>query len=141
MNIASVYQGALLWIAVLIATVLVQWLIASGRKAKQSGAIPGKPPTDLSHHDFVFRAWRTHQNSIENLGTMLGASFLAILVGVDAGWTTLLIAIMALSRIVHMVLYYAIATEQNPSPRSYFFMLGWIANLALLVLCFITLLG
>lgn len=141
MNIANIYQGAFLWIAVIIATVLIQWLVASGRKAKQNGAIPGKPPTDLSHHDFVFRAWRTHQNSVENLGTMLGASFLAILVGVDAGWTTLLIAIMALSRIIHMVLYYAIATEQNPSPRSYFFMLGWIANLALLVLAFITLLS
>ncbi|RUO63294.1 Uncharacterized conserved protein, MAPEG superfamily [Pseudidiomarina planktonica] len=141
MNIANIYQGAFLWIAVIIATVLIQWLVASGRKAKQNGAIPGKPPTDLSHHDFVFRAWRTHQNSVENLGTMLGASFLAILVGVDAGWTTLLIAIMALSRIIHMVLYYAIATEQNPSPRSYFFMLGWIANLALLVLSFITLLS
>ncbi|MEX1221364.1 MAG: MAPEG family protein [Idiomarina sp.] len=141
MNIANIYQGAFLWIAVIIATVFIQWLIASGRKAKQNGAIPGKPPTDLSHHDFVFRAWRTHQNSVENLSTMLGASFLAILVGVDAGWTTLLIAIMALSRIIHMVLYYAIATEQNPSPRSYFFMLGWIANLALLVLAFITLLS
>ena len=39
----------------------------------------------------------------------------------------------ALSRILHMALYYAIATEKNPSPRSYFFLLGVVANIALLV--------
>jgi hypothetical protein len=39
----------------------------------------------------------------------------------------------ALSRILHMVLYYGIATDKNPSPRSYFFLLGVVANIALLV--------
>jgi hypothetical protein len=33
-----------------------------------------------------------------------------------------------------MALYYAIATEKNPSPRSYFFLIGIIANVVMLVL-------
>ena len=33
-----------------------------------------------------------------------------------------------------MLLYYAIATEKNPSPRSYFFLIAAIANIALVVL-------
>ena len=36
-------------------------------------------------------------------------------------------------RIIHMLLYYYIATEKNPSPRSYFYGFGLIATLYLLV--------
>lgn len=134
MNIdLSGYQTSLLGIGVLLLMVFVQWLIASGRKAKQSGAIPGKPPVEMTPLDFTFRAWRTHQNTLENLGTMLGASFLAILAGASAMLVGSLIWIMVIARIIHMVLYYAIATEKNPSPRSYFFMLAWLANLILLI--------
>lgn len=135
----SGYQASLLGIGALLLMVFVQWLVASGRKAKQQGAIPGKPPAEMTPLDFTFRAWRTHQNTLENLGTMLGASFLAILAGaspVIVGW---LIWIMVLARVVHMILYYAIATEKNPSPRSYFFMLAWLANLVLLIIGIIAL--
>lgn len=127
------YSSALLGIAVLLLMVFAQWLIASGRKAKQSGAVPGTPPKNLSHHDFTFRAWRTHQNTLENLGTMLGASFFAILAGAGATLVASMVWVMVIARILHMVLYYAIATEKNPSPRSYFFMLAWLANVALVI--------
>jgi hypothetical protein len=33
-----------------------------------------------------------------------------------------------------MALYYMIATEKNPSPRSYFFMIGLVSNLVLIVM-------
>lgn len=128
------YQFALLGVGGLLLLVMIQWLIASGRKAKQPGAIPGTPPSQLSHQDFTFRAWRTHQNTLENLGAMLGGSFFAILAGASVTWVSALIWVMLVARVLHMVLYYAIATDKNPSPRSYFFMLGWVANLAL-ILC------
>jgi len=64
---------------------------------------------------------------------MLGTAFLALFAGVDAMWTGILVWMFALSRILHMVLYYGIATDKNPSPRSYFFLLGVVANIALLV--------
>jgi uncharacterized MAPEG superfamily protein len=60
--------------------------------------------------------------------------FLAILIGANVFWTGVLIWVYAMARIVHMGLYYKIATEKNPSPRSYFFIIGVIANIALLVL-------
>lgn len=134
MNIdLSNYQLSLLGIGVLLLMVFTQWLIASGRKARQSGAVPGQPPQQATHQDFTFRAWRTHQNTLENLGTMLGASFLAILAGASTLVVAWLVWIMVLARIAHMVLYYAIATDKNPSPRSYFFMIAWLANLGLLL--------
>lgn len=137
--IISDYWATFLWMAIIIATVLVQWFIASGTKAKQAGAIPGKQPQELSHQSFVFRAWRTHQNSLENLSPMLGTIVLAILAGVHPLWTGSVTAVFAVARLAHMVLYYAIATEKNPSPRSYFFMLGLVANVVLLVMVFWTL--
>lgn len=124
-----VYAGV--W--VILATVMVQWIIASGSKAKQPGAIPGKINESLSHHSFVFRAHRTFQNSIENVPFFLGAVFLAIFTGVESQWFAISVWAFAFARIIHMLLYYGIATERNPSPRSYFFMIGIIANIAVLV--------
>ncbi len=127
------YRTSLAGIGCLLLLVMLQWMIASGRKAKQPGSVPGKPPTELSHKDFTFRAWRTHQNTLENLGTMLGGSFFAILAGVSATIVAWLVWIMVIGRIIHMVLYYAIATGKNPSPRSYFFLIAWLANAGLII--------
>ena len=133
MDIYGSYSLALWGIFVILLTVLVQSLVAAGTKASQPGAIPGKIDESLSHSSFVFRSNRTLMNSLENLPVMLGTAFLALFAGVDAMWTGVLIWMFALSRILHMALYYAIATEKNPSPRSYFFLLGVVANIALLV--------
>ncbi|KAA9132535.1 MAPEG family protein [Marinihelvus fidelis] len=133
------YTSAFWGLFVVLLVLLVQWLVASGSKALREGAIPGKIDPSLSHSSFVFRAHRTFMNSLENLPAMLGASFLAILVGASALWTGVFIWVFAAARIAHMALYYAIATEKNPSPRSYFFMLGSLANIGLLGLCAVTL--
>lgn len=118
---------------VILVTVFIQWLIASGSKAKQPGAVPGKISDSLSHDSFVFRAHRTFQNSIENVPFFLAAAFLAIFVGVDSQWFAISVWAFAFARIIHMLLYYGIATEKNPSPRSYFFMIGVVANAVVLV--------
>lgn len=125
---------------VIIFTVIIQSMTAAITKASQPAAIPGKIDESLSHSSFVFRSNRTFMNSLENLPTILGTSFLAIFLGANTFWTGLLVIIFAFARIMHMILYYAIATEKNPSPRSYFFLLGLAANIALLILCGVTLL-
>lgn len=140
MTLANQYHLAFSGLLVILVTLLVQWFIASKTKASQPGAIPGKIAQHLSHDSFVFRAHRTFMNTLENLPLMLGTSFIAILIGATALWTGLFIWIFAIARIGHMALFYAIATEKNPSPRTVFFMLGLIANIALLGLCGITLL-
>jgi len=138
----SLYSGSILWLGLLLSMVMVQWLVASSGKARQSGAVPGLPPAqERAHKSFVFRAWRTHQNTLENLGTMLGAAVFAIFAGANPVWTQVCIAIMVMARFAHMVLYYSIATNKNPSPRTWFFMLAWFANCALIVLGFIALLS
>ena len=134
------YTFAFWGILIIIATVLIQGIIAASKKASQAGAVPGKMDETLSHSSFVFRSNRTFMNSLENFTAIIATSFLAVLLGANPLWTGILIMIFALSRIVHMVLYYAIATETNPSPRSYFFMIALLSNLALLVLCGIALL-
>ncbi len=127
------YSLALWGIFVILVTVLVQAIIASVSKASQPGAVPGKMDESLSHSSFVFRSNRTVMNSLENSPLMVAAAFLAIFAGASASWTGILVWVFAVARILHMALYYAIATEKNPSPRSYFFLLGVIANIALLV--------
>jgi uncharacterized MAPEG superfamily protein len=129
------YSAAFLGILIIILTVVVQSIVAAKSKASQPGAIPGKIDISLSHSSFVFRTNRTFANSLENISVMLGASFLAILVGANIFWTGVIIWVMAISRIIHMVLYYSISTEKNPSPRSYFYLIALVANIILLGLC------
>lgn len=131
------YQLAYIGLAVVLITLLVQMLVASSTKARQPGAIPGKIDESLSHHSFVFRAHRTFMNSLENMPLFLGTAYLAIFVGTDPTWVWVLVWTFALSRLAHMVLYYAIATERNPSPRSYFYLLGLLANVILLGAIFV----
>ena len=111
---------------------LIQWGVATFSKAKQPKAIPGKISDDLSHESFVFRAHRTFQNSIENSALFIGTAFLGLMMNIQSPTFAIAMWLYLVSRIIHMVLYYAISTEKNPSPRSYFFMLGLIANLVML---------
>ncbi|HAO26454.1 MULTISPECIES: MAPEG family protein [unclassified Methylophaga] len=141
MTLANMYHLTFSGLFIILLTLLIQWFIASKSKASQAGAIPGKIAEELSHDAFVFRAHRTFMNSLENLPLLLGTTFMAILIGANALWTGIFVWLFAIARIVHMGLYYAIATEQNPSPRTWFFMVGLLANVALLVLCGITLLS
>ena len=128
------YSESLIGLLVIVSTWLIQLLVAAVSKASQEAAIPGKIDNELSHSSFVFRSHRTFMNSIENVPIMISTSFLAILVGTSVFWTSLLIWVYAVARIIHMILYYVIATEVNPSPRSYFFLIGLTANVGLLIL-------
>lgn len=141
MELTTIYGTAFWGIFVILATWMVQWFVAAGSKAKKADAVPGKIDESLGHHSFTFRAHRTFMNSIENVPMMLGVIFLAILVGADAFWVMICIWSFAVSRILHMLLYYAVATNENPSPRSYFFLMGLVSNIALLLLSAITMIN
>jgi uncharacterized MAPEG superfamily protein len=115
------------------------WVIAPAAKSTQKGAVLGKMDSSLGHESFVFSAHRAFMNTLENIPAMLGTCFLAVLIGVNPFWAAVFIWAFVAARIIHMTLYYLIATEKNPSPRSYFFMVGLLANLGLFSLCLITL--
>ncbi|WP_049723305.1 MAPEG family protein [Gilvimarinus polysaccharolyticus] len=126
------YTFAYSWIYVALITLLVQATVAAMSKAKQSGSVPGKMDEHLSHDSFVFRANRTFMNSLENFPLFIGSAFLAVFVGANPRWLGIFIMVYALARIIHMALYYAIATEKNPSPRSYFYGVALFAQIGLL---------
>ena len=125
----------------IIFTLLLQSLIATGAHRKQTQYVPGVVAEKLGHESFVFRSHRTFQNSLENAPLMLFSGFLAVLVGLNPNWLAATTWVFALARLVHMVLYYAIATEKNPSPRSYFYIVALLSNLVLLVMIAVHLAG
>ena len=91
------YTTSFWGIFAILATVLLQWFIAIGPKASQAGAIPGKIDENLGHASFVFRAHRTFMNSLENVPTVLGTSFLAVFVGAKVLCTAIFIWVFALA--------------------------------------------
>lgn len=113
---------------------LVQWAVATFSKAKQPNAIPGKIDENLSHDSFVFRAHRTFQNTLENSALFVGTVLFAFLLNVQSPVFAICVWVYLAARVVHMVLYYVISTEKNPSPRTYFFLIGLLANVVMLVL-------
>jgi glutathione S-transferase len=135
----TMYGSAFSGLFVVLLTLVVQFFVANTCKARLPNHIPGKIDPSLGHESFVYRAYRTMENSLENIGVFLGSAFLAILANVDPFWTGITIWVYALARIMHMILYYLISTEKNPSPRSYFYLLGLLANIVLLILIFMQL--
>jgi uncharacterized MAPEG superfamily protein len=113
---------------------LVQWAVATFSKAKQPNAIPGKIDENLSHDSFVFRAHRTFQNTLENSTLFVGTVLFAFLLNVQSPVFAICVWVYLAARVVHMVLYYVISTEKNPSPRTYFFLIGLLANVVMLVM-------
>ncbi|MDC2890303.1 MAPEG family protein [Psychrosphaera algicola] len=87
---------------------------------------------ELDHFSFVFRSNRTFLNSLENVPLFVLSVLVACLVGVNAEHLLTVTVIFFVARLVHMVLFYAIATNKNPSPRSYFYMIGLFAQLYLI---------
>lgn len=126
----SSYMAFYLYLVML----LVQWLVATFTKAKQPNAVPGKIDDELSHGSFVFRAHRTFHNTLENSPLFIGTVLFAFLLNVQSPIFAICVWAYLVARLIHMLLYYGISTEKNPSPRSYFFLIGFLANVVMLVM-------
>ena len=126
----SAYTAFYLYLVML----LVQWAVATFSKVKQPNAIPGKIDENLSHDSFVFRSHRTFQNTLENSALFVGTVLFAFVLNFQSPIFALCVWVYLAARVVHMALYYAISTEKNPSPRTYFFLIGLLANVVMLVM-------
>ena len=135
------YDASLWALLVMVFTVLLQSLIATAAHRKQSQYVPGVVDENLGHESFVFRSHRTFQNSIENAPLMVFTGVIGMLAGLSPTSLAIALWVFAIARLIHMVLYYKIATEQNPSPRSYFYLIGMLSNLVLVVMIALHLLG
>lgn len=126
------YSDSLFLLTLLLGMVVLQAIIASVAHRKQQEYIPGIVDEKLDHHSFVFRSYRTFMNSLENVPVFVLTAFLAMFLTIEAAtlyWTVL---VFVAARFIHMALFYAIATNKNPSPRSYFYMVALLAQLYLL---------
>lgn len=130
----EIYASSLTGLWLILTTVFVQALIAMVAHRSQKQYIPGITDPSLGHESFVFRSERTFLNSLENTLPFAVMAFLAMMVGVNASWLCYAVWTYAVARLIHMVLYYVIATEKNPSPRSYFYVVGLLAMIAVIVI-------
>lgn len=126
------YTTSLIGLWLVLTAITLQAVIATGAHRRQSKMVPGIVDPALSHGSFVFRSDRTFRNSLENIVPFFGLSILAMLAGFSAERLAIVVWVYALARLFHMILYYRIATEKNPSPRSYFYMVGLLATFYLI---------
>jgi uncharacterized MAPEG superfamily protein len=130
-NMFEQYLLSIWGLLLMVFTMLLQTLIATGAHRKQAQYVPGVVSETLGHDSFVFRSHRTFQNSLENTPMMFATAVLAILSGLGPAALAATVWVFAIARILHMVLYYGIATEKNPSPRSFFYVIAMLTNLVL----------
>ena len=130
----DVYNSSLLGIWLILVTIIVQAMVAVRVHRRQSGGYsPGVIKSELGQSSIVFRAHRTFQNSLENIIPVLGMAIVAMLSGYSAYKLSIIIWVYAISRIIHMILYYKIATNKNPSPRSIFWAISFLASFYLMI--------
>ncbi|MEP1554913.1 MAPEG family protein, partial [Paraglaciecola sp.] len=75
---------------------------------------------------------RTFMNSIENVPVFVLTALVGLLVGVESQSLFIVSSVFLVARFIHMVLFYLIATNTNPSPRSYFYMIGLLSQIYLI---------
>lgn len=126
------FNDSLFILTLLVCMVVLQAIIATAAHRKQTKYIPGVVDEKLDHHSFVFRSHRTFMNSLENVPVFILTAFLAMFSGIEATTLYWTVMVFTAARLIHMVLFYKIATNKNPSPRSYFYMVALLAQLFLL---------
>ena len=130
----TAYQYSLLGLWLILVTIIIQAMVAvKVHRRQEGGYMPGMLKASLDHSSIVFRTHRTYQNSLENIVPLLGMAFIGMLCGYGALKLSIIIWVYAVARILHMVLYYKIATKKNPSPRSIFWAVGFLANFYLMI--------
>ena len=87
----------------------------------------------LGQASLFFRAYRTFWNSLENIVPLFGMVVLAMMSGYSPSKLSIVVWIYAITRIIHMAIYYKVATDKNPSIRSLFYAIGLVANIYLMV--------
>ncbi|MFL2753856.1 MAG: MAPEG family protein [Gammaproteobacteria bacterium] len=129
----EIYQSVFIGFWVILSTIIIQALILVGAHRAQPGYQVGVIDPNLGQESFFFRSHRAFWNSLENIVPLFGLGIIAILSGYNAEKLNFIIWVYAISRIIHMILYYSIATDKNPSLRSLFWISGLFANIYLMV--------
>ena len=100
----EVYATALTGLWLVLVTITLQAVIATGAHRRQSKMIPGIVDPALGHDSFVFRSDRTFRNSLENIAPFFGLSVLAMLAGFSPDRLAVVVWVYAMARLLHMIL-------------------------------------
>ena len=130
----EIYQSSFIGIWVILTTIMIQAMVAIRfHRGQRGGYKPGIIKPELNQSSIVFRSYRTFQNSLENIVPILGMTFLAMFAGYSSFKLVIIVWVYAIARIGHMILYYKISTEKNPSPRSLPWAIGFLAGIYFMV--------
>jgi len=127
---AAPYHAALIALALICLTVLVQGFLAGVLGLAQSDEVPGRPLKG-DHPDFSFRVIRTYGNATENLPAFLTAVGLAIIAGVNPMIVNWLAALHVAARMAYWAIYYRGIGKTGGGIRTIAYVVGLFANLAL----------
>ena len=129
----GIYQSSLIGLWFVLATIVVQAMVLIRVHRRQPGYKVGVIDPSLGQESLFFRAYRTFWNSMENIVPLFGMAILALVSGYSATKLSIVVWTYAIARVFHMILYYMVATDKNPSVRSIFFGIGFLATFYLII--------
>ena len=129
----EVYQPVLLGLWLTLSTIIIQAIVLVRVHRAHKGYKVGIIDPSLGQASLFFRAYRTFWNSLENIVPLFGMVVLAMMSGYSPSKLSIVVWIYAITRIIHMAIYYKVATDKNPSIRSLFYAIGLVANIYLMV--------
>ena len=102
----EIYESALIGLWLTLSTIIIQAFVLVRVHRRQKGYKVGVIDPSLGQESLFFRAYRTFWNSIENIIPLFGMAVLAMMAGYDPRKLSIIVWIYAITRIIHMILYY-----------------------------------
>ena len=123
----EIYKPVFFALWVILATIFAQAVVLIVAHRMQKNYKVGVIDSSLGQQSFLFRSYRAFWNSVENVVLIFPLVIVGILIDYDSNRLGIITWVYAVSRIGHMLVYYFIATDRNPSLRSVFWLFGFFA--------------
>ncbi|MBP79470.1 MAG: hypothetical protein CL926_09395 [Deltaproteobacteria bacterium] len=123
----EIYKLVFFALWVILTTIFAQAVVLIVAHRMQKNYKVGVIDASLGQQSFLFRSYRAFWNSVENVVLIFPLVIVGILIDYDSNRLGIITWVYAVSRIGHMLVYYFIATDRNPSLRSVFWLFGFFA--------------
>jgi uncharacterized MAPEG superfamily protein len=123
----EIYKLVFFALWVILTTIFAQAVVLIVAHRMQKNYKVGVIDASLGQQSFLFRSYRAFWNSVENVVLIIPLVIVGILIDYDSNRLGIITWVYAVSRIGHMLVYYFIATDRNPSLRSVFWLFGFFA--------------
>ena len=123
----EIYKLVFFALWVILTTIFAQAVVLIVAHRMQKNYKVGVIDASLGQQSFLFRSYRAFWNSVENVVLIFPLVIVVILIDYDSNRLGIITWVYAVSRIGHMLVYYFIATDRNPSLRCVFWLFGFFA--------------